>query len=39
MNNALQAVIPIGSKEMVALEVYVTNMAKDKEIAIPGLKR
>ncbi len=39
MKNALQAVIPIGSKEMVALEVYVTNMAKDKEIAIPGLKR
>lgn len=39
MNNALQAKIPIGSKEMVALEVYVTSMAKDKEIAIPGLKR
>jgi len=39
MNNALQAVIPIGSKEMVALEVYVTNMAKGKPIAIPGLKR
>lgn len=39
MKNALQAVIPIGSKEMVALEVYVTQMAKDKEIAIPGLKR
>ena len=39
MKNALQAVIPIGSKEMVALEVYVTNMAKDSEIAIPGLKR
>ena len=39
MKNALQAVIPIGSKEMVALEVYVTNMAKDNEIAIPGLKR
>ncbi len=39
MKNALLAVLPIGSKEMVALEVYVTNMAKDKEIAIPGLKR
>ena len=39
MKNALQAVIPIGSKEMVALEVYVTNMAKGSEIAIPGLKR
>ncbi len=39
MNNALQAKIPIGSKEMVALEVYVTSMAIDKEIAIPGLKR
>jgi len=39
MNNALLAVIPIGSKEMNALEVYVTNMSKGKEIAIPGLKR
>jgi sulfur-oxidizing protein SoxA len=39
MKNALQAVIPIGSKEMVALEVYVTDMAKGSEIAIPGLKR
>ncbi len=39
MKNALLAVIPIGSPEMVALEVYVTNMAKGKEIAIPGLKR
>lgn len=39
MKNALMAVIPIGSKEMVALEVYVTNMAKGKPIAIPGLKR
>ncbi len=39
MNNALLAVIPIGSPEMVALEVYVTEMAKGKEIAIPGLKR
>lgn len=39
MNNALLAVIPIGSEEMVALEVYVTNLAKGNEIAIPGLKR
>lgn len=39
MKNALLAVLPIGSKEMVALEVYVTSMAKGKEIAIPGLKR
>ncbi len=39
MNNALQAKIPIGSREMVALEVYVTSMAIGKEIAIPGLKR
>ena len=39
MNNALLAVIPLGSKEMVALEVYVTKQAEGKEIAIPGLKR
>jgi len=41
MKNALLAVIPIGSKEMVALEVYVTDLAKKegKSIAIPGLKR
>jgi L-cysteine S-thiosulfotransferase len=39
MNNALLAVIPIGSPEMVALEVYVTAKAKGREIAIPGLKR
>jgi sulfur-oxidizing protein SoxA len=39
MNNALLAVIPIGSPEMVALEVYVTEKAKGREIAIPGLKR
>lgn len=39
MNNALLAVIPIGSPEMVALEVYVTEKAKGNEIAIPGLKR
>ncbi|WP_456450988.1 sulfur oxidation c-type cytochrome SoxA [Hydrogenimonas sp.] len=41
MKNALLAVIPIGSREMVALEVYVTELArqKGKKIAIPGLKR
>jgi sulfur-oxidizing protein SoxA len=39
MDNALLAVIPLGSPEMVALEVYVTDKAKDREIAIPGLKR
>ena len=39
MKNALLKVLPIGSKEMVALEVYVTSLAKGKEIAIPGLKR
>jgi len=39
MNNALLAVIPIGSEEMVALEVFVTEKGKGKEIAIPGLKR
>ena len=39
MQNALLAVIPLGSKEMVGLEVYVTEKALDKDIAIPGLKR
>ena len=41
MKNALLKVIPIGSKEMVGLEVYVTKLAQDKKkaIAIPGLKR
>ncbi len=41
MKNALLKVIPIGSKEMVALEVYVTKLAADKKktMAIPGLKR
>ncbi|WP_345970932.1 sulfur oxidation c-type cytochrome SoxA [Sulfurimonas sp. HSL1-6] len=41
MKNALLAVLPIGSDEMVGLEVYVTNLAKakNKTIAIPGLKR
>ena len=39
MKNALLAVIPIGSKEMLALEIYVSHMARGKEIQIPGLKR
>ena len=41
MKNALLKVIPIGSKQMVALEVYVNKLAGDKQkkIAIPGLKR
>jgi len=41
MKNALLKVIPIGSKEMVALEVYITTLAADKKktMAIPGLKR
>lgn len=39
MKNALLAVLPIGSEEMVALEVYITDKAKGNEIAIPGLKR
>jgi len=41
MKNALLKVIPIGSKEMIALEVYVATLAKakNKKIAIPGLKR
>ncbi len=39
MQNALLAVIPLGSPDMVALEVYVTDKAKGQAIAIPGLKR
>ena len=41
MKNALLKVLPIGSKEMVGLEVYVTSLAQKekKKIAIPGLKR
>jgi L-cysteine S-thiosulfotransferase len=39
MNNSSQAVLPIGSKEMVALELYVTSLANGMEMAIPGLKR
>lgn len=41
MENALLKPIPIGSKEMVGLEVYVSTFAQEhkKPIAIPGLKR
>ena len=39
MKNALLKVIPLGSPEMVALEVYLTHEAKGTEIAVPGLKR
>ena len=39
MKNALLKVIPIGSPEMVGLEVYLTKQAEGTEIAIPGLKR
>lgn len=39
MNNSLQAKIPEGSAEMVALEVYVTNMNKGMTVELPGLKR
>jgi sulfur-oxidizing protein SoxA len=39
MKNALLKVIPLGSKEMVALEVYLTEQSKGSKIAIPGLKR
>lgn len=39
MNNSLQAKLPEGSKEMVALEMYVTSLAQGLEVSIPGLKR
>ncbi len=39
MENALLKVIPIGSPEMVGLEVFVTDKSKGQPIAIPGLKR
>ncbi|MDD5212571.1 MAG: sulfur oxidation c-type cytochrome SoxA [Sulfuricurvum sp.] len=39
MKNALLAELPLGSKEMVALEVYVTNKGKGNTMQIPGLKR
>jgi len=41
MKNALLKVIPIGSKEMISLEVYISKLTMDHKvpIAIPGLKR
>ncbi len=39
MKNALLAELPLGSKEIVALEVYITNLSKGNAIQIPGLKR
>ncbi len=39
MKNVLQAVIPIGSAEMVGLEVYLTRKSIGSEISIPGIKR
>lgn len=39
MKNALMAEIPLGSREIVALEVYVTNKTKGNPINIPSVKR
>lgn len=41
MKNSLQATIPIGSREMIALEVYIAKLAEveNQVINIPGLKR
>ncbi len=39
MDNALLAKIPLGSREMVALEVYVTDKTKGNAIKVPGVKR
>lgn len=39
MDNALLAKIPLGSREMVALEVYVTEKTKGNPIQVPGVKR
>jgi sulfur-oxidizing protein SoxA len=41
MRDAGQEPLPLGSKEMVAIEVYITNLGKDKKhgIEVPGLKR
>lgn len=39
MKNALMKAIPLGSPEMVALEVYITEKSKGRKISIPGLKR
>lgn len=39
MQNALLEVIPLGSPEMVGMEVYLGHQAKGAKMAIPGLKR
>lgn len=39
MNNSLQAKIPMGSPEMVGLEVYISTINKGMSIQVPGLKR
>ena len=41
MEDSLQSPLPVGSKEMIALEVYITHEAKEKQkvIAVPGYKR
>ncbi len=39
MQNSSQAQLPIGSKEMVALELYVRSLSNSQTVAIPGLKR
>ncbi len=39
MQNSSQKPLPIGSKEMVALELYVRSMSNSQAVAIPGLKR
>ncbi len=39
MQNSSQKPLPIGSKEMVSLELFVRSMANGQTIAIPGLKR
>jgi sulfur-oxidizing protein SoxA len=39
MDNALLAKIPLGSKEMNALEVYIASRSNGNKIAIPGIKR
>lgn len=39
MENSSQKKLPIGSKEMTALELYVRSMSNTQTVAIPGLKR
>ena len=39
MKSATLAVLPLGSKEMNALQVYVSSKSNGYEIAVPGLKR